>query len=132
MESQHLLATIGQYALIRNGEGKLLVLERARSKTWCLPGGRLQADEAWDRALLREIAKETGLECTSPRPVDVEVLTDPYQVKYCVYFALDLGSSRDVVLSGEHSAYRWISLQEVLTIPFESEGIRTAAQRLLE
>lgn len=132
MKSQHLLATIGQYALIRNGEGKLLVLERARSKTWCLPGGRLQVGEAWDRALLREIAEETGLECVNPRPVDVEVVTDSYQVKYCVYFALDVVSPREVVLSDEHSAYRWISLQEVLTLLFESEGIRTAAQRLLE
>ncbi|MGI6103341.1 MAG: NUDIX domain-containing protein [Patescibacteria group bacterium] len=132
MESQHLLATIGQYALIRNGEGKLLVLERARSKTWCLPGGRLQASEAWDVALLREIAEETGLECANPRPVDVEVVTDPYQTKYCVYFALDPTSSPDVVLSDEHNAYRWISPQEVPTLPFESEGIRTAAQHLLE
>ncbi|MEI8343400.1 MAG: hypothetical protein WCF93_00445 [Candidatus Moraniibacteriota bacterium] len=41
MTNNYLLAKIGQYALIKNNKSKILILERANSKTWSLPGGRL-------------------------------------------------------------------------------------------
>lgn len=131
MEENHLVAKIGQYALIENDEGKLLVLERVRSKTWCLPGGRLHDNEMWSAALIREVKEETGLECADPRPIDVSVETDPYQTKYCVYFLVSVKSFNALALSDEHSAYRWIAAQDIPTLTFESEGVRAVVGKYL-
>jgi A/G-specific adenine glycosylase len=64
----------------------MLVLERARSKQWTLPGGRLNEGESWDAALLREIKEETNLDVTDFKIIGNNVVTDPYQTKYCTYF----------------------------------------------
>jgi len=119
----HLLAKIGQYALIKNSEGQLLILERARSKTWSLPGGRLDKDEAWDLAFIREIKEETNLDIIKIKPFAINILTDPYQIKYCVYFDTSVKNSDDIKISLEHSSFKWIKLSEVLKIEFEDEQV---------
>ena len=119
----HLLAKIGQYALIRNSEGHLLVLERARSKTWSLPGGRLDNAEAWDTALAREIKEETNLDVVEIKPFATNILTDPYQTKYCVYFDTSVKNSDDIKISPEHSSFKWIELSEIQKIEFEDEQV---------
>ncbi len=124
MDSNHLLATIGQYSLIRNEEGKILVLERIRSKMWCLPGGRLNEDEDWESALVREVKEETNLDCKNPVPFATNILKDEYQTKYCVYFTVEISEIEAFVMSGEHSRYEWISLGDIDQIHLEDEKIR--------
>lgn len=122
---EHLLAKIGQYALIKNEEGKLLVVERPKSRTWCLPGGRLEVSERdWEAALLREVREETGLECKNPHPVGVEIEEDPYQIKYCIYFEVECEDlSRFELDPEEHSAFRWVDLGEAKELNIESEKL---------
>lgn len=123
MDDSHLLAKIGQYALIKNDEGKLLVLERARSKTWCLPGGRLDKKEDWDNCLLRELKEELGAEYKDPKPFTVNIITDPYQVKYCVYFTVVSSNTDTLIISNEHSSFRWVGREEALKLNFEDEKV---------
>jgi len=127
----HLLAKIGQYALILNDEGKVLVLERARSKTWCLPGGRLSEGEEWDVALMRELLEETGFKYVDSQPFAVNVISDPYQTKYCVYFTVQIEDS-SISLSAEHSGYRWLNKDEASGLDFEDEKIKDVVVRFLE
>lgn len=127
----HLLANIGQYGLIRNSEGRLLVLERARSKTWCLPGGRLEAGEDWDVSFLRELREELNLNCENPKPFAVNVITDAYQTKYCVYFTVDSGYIDTIKLSEEHSGFRWIDKNEAAELDFEDNKVKDVAVRFL-
>jgi len=119
----HLLAKIGQYALIKNNKGHLLVLERTRSKTWSLPGGRLDKNEAWDMAFIREIKEETNLDIVNIKPFAINILTDPYQIKYCVYFDTNIKDPDDMKISPEHSNFKWIKLSEVPKIKFEDEQV---------
>lgn len=53
-EHQH-----GAYALVRDGEGRLLLIRGATGR-WYLPGGRIKAGEGPIEALRREIAEECG------------------------------------------------------------------------
>jgi 8-oxo-dGTP pyrophosphatase MutT (NUDIX family) len=55
---------LGVKALIRNREGKVLLLEkerRSKQTYWDLPGGRLQRGETALEALQREVEEEVGL-----------------------------------------------------------------------
>lgn len=119
----HLLAKIGQYALIKNNEGHLLVLERARSKTWSLPGGRLDNAEAWDSAFIREIKEELNLDVVEMKPFTTNILTDPYQTKYCIYFDTSIKNFDDIKISSEHSNFKWIGSSELAKIEFEDEQV---------
>jgi ADP-ribose pyrophosphatase YjhB (NUDIX family)/GNAT superfamily N-acetyltransferase len=47
--------------VIRDGEGRLLLVKRADDGTWCLPGGRLEPGESWAACAVRECREETGL-----------------------------------------------------------------------
>jgi 8-oxo-dGTP diphosphatase len=54
-------------AVVLDGAGRLLLVLRARppaAGTWSLPGGRVEAGESDQAALIREVAEETGLRVT--------------------------------------------------------------------
>ena len=71
---------VGQYALVVK-DNTVLVLERSCSKTWSLPGGRLNADERdWFLAFKREIAEETGIEIEGAKPFSIEIVEDDWQL----------------------------------------------------
>jgi len=50
--------------VIRDGEGRLLLVHRADDGTWCLPGGRLEPGESWAECAVRECREEAGLSVT--------------------------------------------------------------------
>ena len=47
--------------VIRDPDGRLLLVKRADDGTWCLPGGRLEPGESWTECAVRECREETGL-----------------------------------------------------------------------
>jgi ADP-ribose pyrophosphatase YjhB (NUDIX family) len=124
MNEKHLSAHIGQYGLIKNSENKILLLERKRSKTWCLPGGRINVGEDWEIALLREIKEEIGLECYDPKPFSVNILKDNYQTKYCVYFTVQHNNLNNLRVSNEHSSLGWFNQYGILTLNIEDEKVK--------
>ena len=124
MNNNHLTAKIGQYAIIKNNDGKILILERMRSKTWCLPGGRLNENEEWDTALLRELKEELNLECQNPSPIAVNIIKDDYQTKYCVYFRLACINLSELKISNEHSNLGWFNLDEIKNLDIEDDEIK--------
>jgi 8-oxo-dGTP pyrophosphatase MutT (NUDIX family) len=129
----HLLAKIGQYGLILNEKDQILILQRARSKSWSLPGGRLSTDERdWKKALEREIKEEVGLDVIDARPVDINIIEDPYQVKYCVYCVLDVKELDNIKPSEEHSGYKFVGLEEIETMEMEYQSVKDAMLRYLK
>jgi ADP-ribose pyrophosphatase YjhB (NUDIX family) len=54
--------TIGVFAIITDGEGRVLLCHRRDRDVWNLPGGGLEKGEApWD-GVVREVREETGLD----------------------------------------------------------------------
>ena len=86
MFSDHVIAHIGQYALIMNKRGQILVLERIDIKKSGLPGGRLEEGEKLKESLFREVKEESNVDCIDARPFAVHLVCDGSAVKYCVYF----------------------------------------------
>jgi 8-oxo-dGTP diphosphatase len=59
-------------AIVRDDEGRLLVIRRRHppaAGTWTLPGGRVEPGETHERACVREMFEETGLEVEVGRRV---------------------------------------------------------------
>lgn len=129
-DKDHLLAKIGQYAIIQNDERKILVLQRTKSKTWSLPGGRLNRGEECHEALSREIKEETGLDVIELKPFDVNIITDPYQTKYCVYFKGKVSKYPQLTLSEEHCEYKWIGIKELNDLKIEYDSVKQILQNL--
>lgn len=129
--SDHLTAQIVQTASLLNADGEALILRTHEGK-WQLPGGRLDAGETWDEGLRREIREETGIE-------DVQILSitmvDNWEFRgvlmYGVYFLCRTGQ-RKVVISDEHTDFRWVKKTDDLdAIEFWHDNLRQMTARAL-
>lgn len=115
-------------------DGKYLFLLRNPHKpqggTWAIPGGKVDAGETPKQAAIREFYEETGVNLT-PSAVtfsgDMYVKTDEGKDVLFHVFKADTDEVSQVKLStSEHSAYKWMSLDEALKnklIPGEVELI---------
>src|SRR3954470_12515537 len=59
-------------AVVRGVAGRLLMIRRGREPSrglWSLPGGRVEAGETAEEAVVREVREETGLEVRPVQPV---------------------------------------------------------------
>jgi ADP-ribose pyrophosphatase YjhB (NUDIX family) len=57
------MPTVGVFAAIFDAEERILcVRQGAGARRWTLPGGRMEAGETPDGALVREVREETGFE----------------------------------------------------------------------
>jgi 8-oxo-dGTP diphosphatase len=57
-------------AVIKDGDGRLLLIRRGHEPgkgLWSIPGGRIEAGESDEEALIREVSEETGLIVTPGR-----------------------------------------------------------------
>jgi 8-oxo-dGTP diphosphatase len=107
-----------------DSSGKILLVKRSETADylpgiWEDMGGRIKQFEDPEDALRREVREETGLEIEILKPLAVfhdyygertaenELLIITYWCK---------ATSDQVVLSEEHSAYRWVSPEEALEL----------------
>ncbi len=81
---------------------------------WGLPGGRLNQDENPNDGLLREIDEETGLTVDIISPVDIWY-GDFGKGLFVSIDYLAVYRQGDVRLSGEHSDYRWSTIESLRT-----------------
>ena len=118
-----------------NPSGKILLLKRSETADylpgiWEDMGGRIKQFEEPEDALRREVKEETGLEIEILKPLAVfhdyrgertaenELLIITYWCK---------AKSDQVILSEEHTAYRWVSPEEALELA-EHVGVRRDIQ----
>lgn len=113
---------VGQKALIYDNQGSILVIRRnpavewmGRKGGWDFPGGGIDYGEDPTESMLREIEEETNLEVADIKPI----LTKSYTTEK---FAIMIGYTAKAVdanilkLSPEHDQYRWVSIEEALSL----------------
>lgn len=103
--------------VIRDDNGHCLLLKRSMSSKgnpgkWDLPGGKIDAGENFEEALLREVAEETGLTISIQHVAGTA--ESELQTIRVVYLILEGRlESGQVRLSSEHDDYVWVDRQEL-------------------
>ncbi|MFN2227822.1 MAG: NUDIX hydrolase [Anaerolineae bacterium] len=67
-------------AIVRDGEGRVLLIRRGDGRGWSLPGGMMEPGERLADCIVREVREETGLEVEPLRLVGV--YSDPAVMQF--------------------------------------------------
>ena len=113
-------------ALVRSSEGLCLVLHRGNTHPRFpghidFPGGEVEPKETLEAVVMREIQEETGL-LVDPKKLK-KLFTKQYQQATHVLFEAKLTEpDAKVALSWEHKSYRWITPEELKSLPKFSDA----------
>ncbi|MDT7539617.1 MAG: hypothetical protein QOI82_3202 [Actinomycetota bacterium] len=128
---------MGAGALIRDNEGRVLLVEPTYKTTWELPGGSVEADESPRQACAREINEELGLAPAVGRLLCIEWQGPEPERTESLMFIYDGGvlGDRAVQLPDEElSAYAFVSEPDLDTfmVPRLARRVRAALLALDE
>lgn len=121
---------IASYGFILNSKRQLLIVQRAEHDSypgiWELPGGASELGEDPKDAAKREVNEETGLMVDIGYPLGVlsaHPRRHPQRQDIRIAFLCTLNNDQQtVMLSDEHSNFRWAGLDE--PIPSQSEFLQ--------
>jgi len=115
------------------GDWRVLVLQRSpdasRPGSWELVYGKIDAGERPERAAVRELREETGLEVQALYNVTVNsfYLHTTQTLQMSIVFAAFVGEGAEVTLSDEHQRFEWLGVDEAcdrFTWPRAARGLR--------
>jgi type II secretory ATPase GspE/PulE/Tfp pilus assembly ATPase PilB-like protein/8-oxo-dGTP pyrophosphatase MutT (NUDIX family) len=121
------------------GDWRVLLLQRAadgkRPLSWETVYGKIDRGERPERAAIRELREETGLEPESLYNVAVSsfFLHESQTIQMCITFAAFVSEDSRVALAEEHQGCEWVSLHEAcgrFTWPREAQALRDARHLL--
>lgn len=115
------LFNVGIKALIRNSEGKVLVLHfnketqnRKLVSYWDIPGGRINIGETYEQTLKREVEEEIGItdfdnvRFLTATIANFDIQNGGQEVGLVLFvYEVDV-TNPNIKLSDEHSQYEWV------------------------
>ena len=115
---------LGVKAIIKNNEGKILVLKSNSGKSfWDLPGGRLKRGEGTKATLLREVKEETGLSnltnisYTGMILSSIRIPINQTESDGLIFYFYSVSvNSSDIKLSYEHQQYEWMDPEKAMEL----------------
>lgn len=136
------LFQIGVKALIKNSEGKILLLKNRADPSpakkweeyWDIAGGRIKAEDNLIDTLIREIEEELGLTEVKVGKVfgagisNIKITVGAEKVPlFLIVYECKIPKDAQIVLSKEHSAYKWVdkkTARELLSDKFPGEFVK--------
>ena len=118
--------------MIENAEGRLLVAQRPEGKhlagMWEFPGGKVEPGETPQAALIREIAEELG--CVAEAGAALTPVTHAYEqvTVRLVPFLARFTAPDARPEAKEHSALRWVTREEIATLPMPAADAPIVAE----
>ncbi|MDI7742345.1 NUDIX domain-containing protein [Lysinibacillus fusiformis] len=116
MENSNTIIIALKGVIINNG--RALIVQRADDDeigagTWECVGGQIEFGEDLETALLREIQEEVGLSVTIGQLLYATTFKTKPTRQVVIITYLCESSNQDVILSSEHSAYKWAGKEEL-------------------
>ena len=116
-----------------NSQGQVLIGQRTVKdryyQKWEFPGGKLEAGELPQDALVREFSEEVGIEISSSE--DFMVLEHDYPDRHVKLYVQLIKDYVGDVWAMEGQALRWVQLKELADIDF-LKGNQEITQALIE
>lgn len=118
--------------------GNLLVMHRNKhgNEYFTLVGGRVQASETIEQALVREVEEETGLRIVGARLVFIEEHPEPYNEQYIFYCTVAAHNEVAIQTASEEGfmnriginthAPVWTSPRAFASLPFRTPQLQAA------
>ena len=102
-------------AIIADKEGRILIGQRPEGKDlaglWEFPGGKVEAGETLEEALVREMKEELGVQVTDCREVYSTVFTYPHATVHLHFQHCRLNPEELKCLEGQ--TYRFCTLEDL-------------------
>lgn len=99
--------------MMRNVQGQLLVLNRNFPPTgYGLPGGKKEEGETHEECVIREVKEETGIDISKHEIVESFTNLSHGGAKVKIYSLFPPIREQDIILSDEHSDFRFVSLED--------------------
>jgi 8-oxo-dGTP diphosphatase len=114
-------------AVVLREDGAVLLVRRGRPPavgSWTLPGGKVEPGETLERAVVREVAEETGLRVAPIAIVETLDLAREGFAYRIADFACRLESSDDPRPADDVDAARWVFPDEFATLALTPEVLR--------
>ncbi len=121
--------TIGAFAIIFDEHDRVLLSHRLDLDVWNLPGGRVEAGEMPDEAVVRETLEETGLEVSVHRLTGVYGKAERDDLVFAFECRVVGGALRTTDEADDH---RYFSVEDIPrnTLPKQVTRVRDAAANL--
>lgn len=118
------LHIVSVVAVIRNAQGKFLVLKRRADEVaypgkFTFPGGKIEGNDTVEETLAREVKEEAGL---TLKPGKVLLKDKVYrrpdgQTSKFFSYLCEVEDDSPVVISADFTDYRWVSEADLAAIP---------------
>ncbi len=112
-------------AIIKNKEGKILIAQRnfkkAQGGLWEFPGGKVEPNETYEEAIVREIKEELNMDIKYNNYFDEKIYE--YPEKTIRLIALNCSMIGDTYELFEHEQIAWIANDEFINYEFAPADI---------
>ncbi len=133
MEAEAQVRAAGGVIVRREGgELEVALVHRPKYDDWSLPKGKLDRDEGWEEAALREVEEETGLRCRLLEELDPISYRDPKGRPKLVRYWLMEPVSGSFEPNKEVDRFEWLALDDALarlTYEHDRELVLSAVRR---
>jgi 8-oxo-dGTP diphosphatase len=135
-----MIQKVGVAGLIYHNNSILAVkrseLEDVFPNVYELPSGKVEFGESPDEAVIREVLEETGLNCSILNIFFIRsyLMKNNTEHKVEIFYELNLkdDTSKNIILSEEHSEYSWVNLDNINTLDLPKEDpVRIIIEKFL-
>lgn len=125
-------------AALIDQQKKILVGKRPAHKPlpnlWEFPGGKMEADESPEYALIRELTEELGIDVAADDLKPLTFISHQYDTFHLVMFLYTLHQWKGDVLPAEQQELKWVSIDDLkkLDMPPADLPMISSLQRYLQ
>ena len=117
----HIVAVV---AVVRNSEGKYLVLKRSEREIaypgmYTFPGGKVEDNDTVEETLVKEVEEEAGMKLKQGKILlkDKSFIRPDGQTVKVFSYLCEVEDASKVTISDDFTDYRWITVRDLKTLP---------------